>query len=49
MVFILGFQERAALTAASDPYRYVEKRKPVPDPQVPQASTLSLISSYYSA
>ncbi|XVF29477.1 hypothetical protein REPUB_Repub15cG0124500 [Reevesia pubescens] len=27
-------QERAALAAASDPYRYVEKRKPIPDPQV---------------
>nr|KJB37989.1 hypothetical protein B456_006G230200 [Gossypium raimondii] len=26
-------QERAAL-AASDPYRYIEKRKPIPDPQV---------------
>ncbi|XWS13173.1 hypothetical protein CRYUN_Cryun36dG0014900 [Craigia yunnanensis] len=25
-------QEKAAL-AASDPYRYVEKRKPIPDPQ----------------
>ncbi|XVF84329.1 hypothetical protein PTKIN_Ptkin17bG0028300 [Pterospermum kingtungense] len=25
-------EERAAL-AASDPYRYVEKRKPIPDPQ----------------
>ncbi|KAF6159787.1 hypothetical protein GIB67_030045 [Kingdonia uniflora] len=23
----------AAATAASDPYRYVEKRKPIPDPQ----------------
>lgn len=28
-------QERAALAAASaDPHRYVEKRKPLPDPQV---------------
>ncbi|XP_028557001.1 uncharacterized protein LOC110099444 isoform X1 [Dendrobium catenatum] len=27
-------QERAALAAASDPNRYIEKRKPVPDPQV---------------
>jgi len=27
-------QERAALAAASDPYRYVEKMKPIPDPQV---------------
>lgn len=26
-------QERAALASASDPYRYVEKRKPIPDPQ----------------
>ncbi|PKA47344.1 hypothetical protein AXF42_Ash017289 [Apostasia shenzhenica] len=26
-------QERAALTAASDPNRYIEKRKPIPDPQ----------------
>ncbi|KAL0902874.1 uncharacterized protein LOC110099444 isoform X2 [Dendrobium catenatum] len=26
-------QERAALAAASDPNRYIEKRKPVPDPQ----------------
>ncbi|CAO2192055.1 unnamed protein product [Urochloa humidicola] len=26
-------EERAALAAASDPYRYVEKRKPIPDPQ----------------
>ncbi|KAK1307326.1 hypothetical protein QJS10_CPA10g00044 [Acorus calamus] len=26
-------QERAALAAASDPYRYIEKRKPIPDPQ----------------
>ncbi|EMS64540.1 hypothetical protein TRIUR3_35366 [Triticum urartu] len=25
--------ERAALAAASDPYRYVEKRRPIPDPQ----------------
>ncbi|KAF4356049.1 hypothetical protein CsatB_026038 [Cannabis sativa] len=25
-------QERAAL-ASSDPYRYIEKRKPIPDPQ----------------
>ena len=30
----LFLQERAALAAASDPYRYVEKRKPIPDPQV---------------
>ncbi|WOL12374.1 hypothetical protein Cni_G21140 [Canna indica] len=27
-------EERAALAAASDPYRYIEKRKPIPDPQV---------------
>ncbi|RZC14497.1 uncharacterized protein LOC114408480 [Glycine soja] len=28
-------QEKAALAAAeSDPYRYVETRKPIPDPQV---------------
>ncbi|CAA2988082.1 uncharacterized protein LOC111409360 isoform X2 [Olea europaea subsp. europaea] len=27
-------EERAALVAASDPYKYVEKRKPIPDPQV---------------
>ncbi|KAI3465488.1 hypothetical protein Pfo_022151 [Paulownia fortunei] len=26
-------QEAAALAAASDSYRYVEKRKPIPDPQ----------------
>ena len=26
-------KERAAL-ASSDPYRYIEKRKPIPDPQV---------------
>ncbi|RLM74136.1 uncharacterized protein C2845_PM15G18300 [Panicum miliaceum] len=26
-------EERAALAAASDPYRYVEKRKPIPDLQ----------------
>ncbi|XP_076909144.1 uncharacterized protein LOC143566287 [Bidens hawaiensis] len=26
-------QERAALAAASDRYRYVEKTKPIPDPQ----------------
>ncbi|GFY86332.1 hypothetical protein Acr_04g0010700 [Actinidia rufa] len=26
-------EQRAALAAASDPYRYVEKRKPIPDPQ----------------
>ncbi|KAJ8528945.1 hypothetical protein K7X08_035763 [Anisodus acutangulus] len=26
-------QEKAALAAASDTYRYVEKRKPIPDPQ----------------
>ncbi|KAH6782826.1 subtilisin-like protease [Perilla frutescens var. hirtella] len=26
-------EERAALAAASDSYRYVEKRKPIPDPQ----------------
>ncbi|KAK6939174.1 hypothetical protein RJ641_028705 [Dillenia turbinata] len=27
-------QEKAALAAASDRYRYVEKTKPIPDPQV---------------
>lgn len=32
--FVRNLQERAALAAASDSYRYVEKRKPVPDPQV---------------
>ncbi|OVA01024.1 hypothetical protein BVC80_989g11 [Macleaya cordata] len=26
-------EEKAARAAASDPYRYVEKRKPIPDPQ----------------
>ncbi|ONK81874.1 uncharacterized protein A4U43_C01F33750 [Asparagus officinalis] len=26
-------EERAALAAANDPYRYVEKTKPIPDPQ----------------
>ncbi|KAJ4747427.1 subtilisin-like protease [Rhynchospora pubera] len=26
-------EERAALAAASDKYRYIEKRKPIPDPQ----------------
>ncbi|KAL8523816.1 hypothetical protein ACS0TY_013696 [Phlomoides rotata] len=26
-------EEKAALAAASGPYRYVEKRKPIPDPQ----------------
>ncbi|XP_020599114.1 uncharacterized protein LOC110038579 [Phalaenopsis equestris] len=26
-------QERAALAAASDPNRYIEKRRPIPDPQ----------------
>ncbi|KAM0941551.1 hypothetical protein DsansV1_C16g0139831 [Dioscorea sansibarensis] len=26
-------EEKAALAAASDPYRYIEKRKPIPDPQ----------------
>ncbi|OIT28828.1 PREDICTED: uncharacterized protein LOC109212160 [Nicotiana attenuata] len=26
-------EEKAALAAASDSYRYVEKRKPIPDPQ----------------
>ncbi|EYU41203.1 hypothetical protein ABFS83_03G003700 [Erythranthe nasuta] len=26
-------QEKAALAAESDRYRYVEKRKPIPDPQ----------------
>ncbi|XP_052202631.1 uncharacterized protein LOC127808231 isoform X2 [Diospyros lotus] len=26
-------QEKAALAAASDPYRYIEKRKPIPDSQ----------------
>ncbi|XP_055834645.1 uncharacterized protein LOC129903168 [Solanum dulcamara] len=26
-------EEKAALAAASDAYRYVEKRKPIPDPQ----------------
>lgn len=26
-------EERAAMVAASDSYRYVEKRKPIPDPQ----------------
>lgn len=32
--FVSDLQERAALAAASDSYRYVEKRKPIPDPQV---------------
>ncbi|RRT33440.1 hypothetical protein B296_00049678 [Ensete ventricosum] len=27
-------EARAAAAAASDPYRYVEKRRPIPDPQV---------------
>ncbi|KAL2346144.1 hypothetical protein Fmac_000144 [Flemingia macrophylla] len=27
-------QEQAALAAEADPYRYVETRKPIPDPQV---------------
>jgi len=27
-------EERAALAATSDPYRYIEKRRPIPDPQV---------------
>ncbi|KAG6509334.1 uncharacterized protein LOC121974282 [Zingiber officinale] len=27
-------EEKAALAAASDPYRYIEKTKPIPDPQV---------------
>ncbi|KAK2392810.1 subtilisin protease [Trifolium repens] len=27
-------QEKAALAASADPFRYVETRKPVPDPQV---------------
>ncbi|KAJ4811228.1 subtilisin-like protease [Rhynchospora pubera] len=27
-------EERAALAAASDKYRYIEKRKPIPDPQI---------------
>ncbi|XP_039146785.1 uncharacterized protein LOC120284025 isoform X1 [Dioscorea cayenensis subsp. rotundata] len=26
-------EAKAALAAASDPYRYIEKRKPIPDPQ----------------
>ncbi|XP_041017831.1 uncharacterized protein LOC121260035 [Juglans microcarpa x Juglans regia] len=26
-------EEKAALAALDDPYRYVEKRKPIPDPQ----------------
>ncbi|CAA7407259.1 unnamed protein product [Spirodela intermedia] len=26
-------ERKAALAAASDPYAYVEKRKPIPDPQ----------------
>nr|GMD43557.1 uncharacterized protein LOC109180885 [Ipomoea batatas] len=26
-------EERAAVAAASDRYRYIEKRKPIPDPQ----------------
>ncbi|KAJ0987131.1 hypothetical protein J5N97_005487 [Dioscorea zingiberensis] len=26
-------EEKAAMAAASDPYRYIEKRKPIPDPQ----------------
>ncbi|KAF8398006.1 hypothetical protein HHK36_016932 [Tetracentron sinense] len=26
-------EERAALSVASNPYRYVEKRKPIPDPR----------------
>lgn len=35
------------MAAASDPYRYVEKRKPIPDPQVlllPPPFTLFVIS-----
>lgn len=35
-------QERAA-AAASDPYRYVEKRKPIPDAQVLYWTLLTLI------
>lgn len=31
---LFEWQEAAAVAAASDPYRYVEKRKPIPDPQV---------------
>jgi len=27
-------EEKAALAALDDPYKYVEKRKPIPDPQV---------------
>lgn len=38
-------QERAALAAASDPYRYVEKRKPIPDPQVASPHLLSIWDS----
>jgi hypothetical protein len=38
MAYAFFSQERAALTAASDPYRYVEKRKPIPDPQVMSSS-----------
>ena len=38
-------QEKAALAAAeSDPYRYVETRKPIPDPQV--RFPLQLLYSY---
>lgn len=41
-----GFQERAALAAASDPYRYVEKRKPIPDPQVILVFLIEMVSGY---
>ncbi|CAA6670206.1 unnamed protein product [Spirodela intermedia] len=30
---LASWARKAALAAASDPYAYVEKRKPIPDPQ----------------
>lgn len=39
------------MAAASDPYRYVEKRKPIPDPQVyyyyPHSPCFSSVSAKY--
>lgn len=45
---VFASQERAAMAAASDPYRYVEKRKPIPDPQVYHSNKLQVAIRFIS-
>jgi len=39
-------QAKAAIASSDDPFRYVETRKPVPDPQV-RSSFLPLLLPFY--